>query len=327
MLRWIAWRVLMAMATAVLVLTLLFFLVRMAPGNPFSTERNLAPAAEAHLRAHYGLDRPAWEQYLRFLASVAGFRSGERSWRPWPDFGESIHFKNRSVNSIIAQAFPVSLVLGASAYLLAVLVGVGAGTFLAKDRNRWAGAIVALFSQAGLVVPAMILGPALVLIFGLEAGWFPPARLDWAWESGNWKLPTLRSSALPVTTLAAYHVAYITRLFRGQLSETLQKDFIWAARARGLSPSRVFLRHALAEALIPVLSYSGPALASLVSGAIVVEQVFAIPGLGNYFVQAATNRDYFLLLGLSAFAVVALLLANVLTEVAHAVLDPRIRDA
>jgi oligopeptide transport system permease protein len=317
----------MTIATAFAVLTLLFFLVRMAPGSPFSTERNLGPVAEARLRAHYGLDQPATQQYIRFLASLAGFRISDRTWRPWPDFGQSIHFKNRSVNSLIVQALPVSLVLGASAYLLAILAGVSTGSALANDRHRWKGGFVSAFTQAGLFVPAMVLGPVLVLIFALEAGWFPPARLEWAWYSGHWKIPTVRSAALPVITLAAYHFAYITRLFRGQLRETMQKDFIWAARARGLSPSRVFRRHALAEALVPVLSYSGPALASLVSGTIVVEQMFAIPGLGNYFMQAAANRDYFLLLGLSAFAVMALLLANLLTDIAHALLDPRIRDA
>jgi oligopeptide transport system permease protein len=308
-------------------LTVTFFAVNLAPGSPFSNKRRLAPEVEANLKAKYGLDQPRSTQYFRFLARLAGFtyhtESSAYSWRPVPDFGDSIRYKDRTVNSIILEAFPVSVVLGCAAYLIAMIVGLAAGILSALRQNTWLDYMISALSMLAVSTPSFVLGPVLVIVFSLTLYWLPPARMEWLVEWGVIKIPTLRTLALPALTLAAGYIAYIARLTRNGLVDTLRQDYIRTARAKGLPEARVVLVHGLRGALLPVVSFTGPALAFLVMGTAVVEQIFAIPGLGHYFVDAAISRDYFLILGTTAFGAITLMIANLLVDIAYAYVDPR----
>ena len=311
-----------------LVLTIAFFMVNLAPGSPFSHARALPPEVEAALKAKYGFDQPRWRQYARFMSRIAGFsvdEGGRTNWHPWPDFGESIKYRDRRVNDIIKEALPVSAVLGVTAYLIALAVGIGAGSFAARRRGSWLDHGVMLGSMLGIALPSFVLGPLLITVFSLTLFLFPPGGIEWAVEWGSLRIPTLRTLALPAITLSMLFIAYIARLTRNGVVDSLRQDYIRTARAKGLSESRVVLGHALRASLLPVVSFSGPAIAFLVTGTVVVESVFSVPGLGRYFIDAANNRDYFLILGITAFGALSLMLANLVVDVLYAFLDPRIR--
>jgi oligopeptide transport system permease protein len=327
--RFIARRLAVMLPLVLLVLTITFFIVNLAPGSPFSQGRRLTPQIEANLSAKYGFDQPTWVQYSRFMGRILGFTydaaEGAYTWRPYPDFGDSTRYTDRRVNDIIREALPVSAVLGVTAYLIALAVGLSAGVVSAVKQNTWLDYVTRSVTILGIAVPNFVLGPLLVLLLSLTLYGFPPARMEWAYTWGWLRIPTLRTLALPALTLSAVYVAYIARLARSGMLETLRQEYIRTARAKGLSERRIVLRHALRGGLLPVVSYSGPALAELLAGAIVVESIFAVPGLGRYFVDAANNRDYFLLLGITAFFAVALMVCSLLVDVAYAYLDPRIR--
>src|SRR5690242_16133945 len=311
-----------------LVLTATFAMVQIAPGSPFSTQRRLPPEIEANLKAKYGFDKPKHIQYIRYMGRLLGFkydREGRITWHPYPDFGDSTKYKDKSVNAIIKEALPVSAVLGFVAYVLAFVIGLAMGILAAYKQNTWLDHMANGIAMLGLAVPNFILGPVLVLVFSLTLYWLPPARLEWAFESEYLRIPTFRTILLPAVTLSALYIAYIARLTRSGLVETLRQDYIRTARAKGLSEWRIVTVHALRGAILPVVSFSGPALAFLITGKIVVERMFAIPGLGAYFIDAANNRDHFLILGLTAFGAIALMFANLLVDVAYALIDPRIR--
>jgi oligopeptide transport system permease protein len=312
-----------------IVLTLTFVMVQMAPGSPFSSQRRLPPEIEANLKAKYGFDQPRHVQYIRYMGRLLGFnyQGSTRSytWHPYPDFGDSTKYKDRTVNDIIKEALPVSAVLGLVAYLLALAIGLAAGIVAAYKQNTWMDYMSSGISTLGVAVPNFILGPILILVFSLTLYWLPPARMDWAFEWGHLRIPTLRTVLLPAVTLSALYIAYIARLTRAGLVETLRQDYIRTARAKGLPEWRVVLVHALPGAILPVVSFTGPAIAFLITGTIVVERMFAIPGLGGYFIDATNNRDHFLILGLTAFSAVALMIANLLVDMAYAYIDPRIR--
>ncbi len=311
------------------VLTITFFMVSLAPGSPFSKERKLPPEIEANLNAKYGFDQPRHIQYFRFMGRLFGFtyntETKSYAWHPYPDFGDSTKYKDRRVNDIIKEALPVSAILGLTAYLIALFVGLTTGILSSLKQNSWLDYLTMSGAMLGVSIPNFVLGPLLVIVFSLTLYWLPPARMEWAAEWGYLRIPTLKTLILPALTLAALYVAYIARMTRSGMLETLRQDYIRTARAKGLSERRVVLGHALRGGILPVVSFTGPALAFLISGTIVVETIFAVPGLGRYFVEAANNRDHFLLLGITAFVSVALMIFNLLVDIAYAYIDPRIR--
>jgi oligopeptide transport system permease protein len=329
MVRFALRRLLLMGPLLVVIVTSTFIIVIASPGSPFSTGARLSAQVEANLKARYGLDQPFWRQYVRYMARLAGFTydgsTRRYSWRPYPDFGDSLRYTNRTVNSIIAEAFPISAVLGLTAYLIALMVGVAGGILAAVRQRSWVDHTTMMACTLGVAVPSFVLGPLLVMIFSLTLYWLPPARVEWAVDWGWLRLPTLRTVALPVTTLAAVYVAYLARLTRSGMVDALHSPALRAARAKGVPERRLVLRHALALATLPLISFSGPALAFLITGTVVVERVFAIPGLGRYFIDAVLNRDDFLILGLTAFGGVALMIANLMVDLLLAWMDPRIR--
>ena len=302
MTRFVVRRLLLFVPTLWAIATLTFFLMRLAPGGPFNAERDVPQAARAALAQKYGLDRPLAVQYVTFLGRAARL-----------DFGPSYKFPTRQVREIILEGFPVSAELGGWALLVALLAGIPLGIIAAQRQNTAADTAVMAVALAGVSVPSFVLGPLLVLVFSLGLAWLPPAL---------WEGPPSR--VLPVLTLSAAYVAYVARLTRAGMLEVLRQDFIRTARAKGLPERVVVLRHALRLGLLPVLSYLGPAAAAVIMGSLVVEQVFAVPGLGRYLVYGAFNRDYTLVMGVVLFYAGFLMALNLLVDVAYAWLDPRV---
>lgn len=305
MLRFIIRRLLVTIPTILVVITITWGLVRLAPGNFYTGEKKLPAAIEQNIREQYGLDKPWHQQYFRTMGHILRL-----------DFGTSLSYQGQRVNAIIARSLPVSATIGILAYLLALIVGIVAGSVAAlKQNSKWDYASMTL-AMLGISIPNFVLGPILVLVFSLMLYWLPPSR----WEG----FPS-KNVILPVITLSGIYMAYIARLTRAGMLEVLHSDYIRTARAKGLSESQVVIRHALRGGLLPVVSYTGPALAFLLTGTVVVERIFALPGLGNYFLQAASNRDEPLIIGIVAFVAIILLLMNLLVDITYAYLDPRIR--
>ena len=295
-------RVLLMVPTLWAIATLTFFLVRLAPGGPFLSERAIPEAVRQQLLRKYGLDRPLPVQYARFLANAARL-----------DFGPSYKFPSRQVREIILEAFPVSAELGGWALLLALLVGMPIGVLAARRQNTALDHAAMGLALAGVSIPNFVLGPALVLSLSLTLFWFPPAL----WEGAS-------SRVLPVLTLATAYAAYIARLTRGGMLEVLRQDYIRTARAKGLRERSVVGKHALRLGVLPVVSYLGPAAARIVMGSIVIESIFAVPGLGRYLVNGAFNRDYTLVMGVVLFYAGFLMALNLLVDIAYSWLDPRV---
>jgi oligopeptide transport system permease protein len=305
MLRFIIRRLLITIPTILVVITITWGLIRLAPGNFYSGEKPIPKAIEANIREKYGLDQPWHVQYRRTMGRILRL-----------DFGTSLNYTGQSVNSIIARSLPVSATVGLLAYLLALGVGITVGSIAAlKQNSKWDYGSMAL-AMLGISVPNFVLGPVLVLFFSLTLYWLPPSR---------WEGFASRNLILPVVTLSALYMAYIARLTRAGMLEVLRSDYIRTARAKGLSERQVVMRHALRGGLLPVVSFTGPALAFLLTGTVVVERIFVLPGLGNYFIQAASNRDEPLILGIVSFIAITLLLMNLLVDIAYAYMDPRIR--
>lgn len=306
MLRFIVRRLLVTIPTIIVVISLTWVLIKLAPGNFYSGEKQLPAAVEKNIREKYGLDKPWYQQYGKTMWSILRHL----------DFGTSLRYEGQSVNTIIKNSLPVSATIGILAYLLALIVGVTAGAIAAlKQNTRWDYGSMAL-AMLGISVPNFVLAPILILIFSLTLYWLPPSR---------WGGFPSRNLILPVLTLSALQMAYIARLTRAGMLEVLRSDYIRTARAKGLSERDVVLKHALRGGLMPVISYTGPALAFLLTGTVVVEKIFALPGLGNYFIQASLNRDEPLIIGIVAFIAITLLLMNLLVDIAYAYLDPRVR--
>jgi oligopeptide transport system permease protein len=330
MLKFIIKRLLIIVPMALLVVSITWMLIRFAPGTFYSSEKKLPPAVEENIRRKYGLDKPLYEQYLLMMGNITcrtkgadektqtglQFSVGSTTVKCL-DFGDSLKYEGQSVNEILWRTVPVSATLGIAAYLLALLVGITAGTIAALRQNSAADYASMTVAMLGISMPNFVLGPLLVLVFSLYLYWFPPAR--WGGVFG------ISNLVLPVLTLAAVYSAYIARLTRAGMLEVLRSDYIRTARAKGLSDWKVITRHALRGGLMPVVSYTGPALAALLAGTVVVEKVFAMPGLGNVFIQSALNRDEPLMLGVVAFLSVTTLLFNLLVDISYAFLDPRIR--
>jgi oligopeptide transport system permease protein len=305
MLSFIIRRLIITVPTILIVITLTWGLIRLAPGNFYTGEKPIPKAIQNNIREKYGLNKPWYVQYGKMMGHILLF-----------DFGNSLKYEGQSVNKIIARSLPVSAAVGISAYLLALVVGIGLGSVAAlKQNSKWDYGSMAL-AMLGISIPNFVLGPILVLCFSLTLYWFPPAR--WYGFPSN-------SLVLPVITLSAIYMAYIARLTRAGMLEVLRSDYIRTARSKGLSELQVIMRHALRGGLMPVVSFTGPALAFLLTGTVVVERLFALPGLGNYFIQASLNRDEPLIIGIVAFIAITLLLMNLLVDIAYAYLDPRIR--
>jgi oligopeptide transport system permease protein len=305
MLRFIIRRVVIIIPMLFIIVSLTWGLIRLAPGNFYTGEKKLTPAVEQNLREKYGLNRPWYVQYGRVLWNIARF-----------DFGTSLKYEGQSVNQILWRALPVSAALGLTAYLLALLIGITTGTLAALRQNSWIDYASMALAMIGISIPNFVLGPLLVLLFSLTLFWFPPAL---------WNGFASKSLVLPALTLSAIYIAYIARLTRSGMLEVLRSDYIRTARAKGLSERAVVFRHALRGGLLPVVSFSGPALAFLITGTVVVEKVFSLPGLGNYFINACFNRDEPLIIGIVAFIAIAVLVFNLLADISYGFIDPRIR--
>lgn len=285
--------------------TITFFLVRALPGNPFMGDRKLPEHVLAQLNSLYGLDQGSWVQYFHYWKAI--LLHG--------DFGPSLVREGVQVSSIIAQAFPVSLALGVCAMLLAVGVGIPAGMLAAYCRNRWPDALFMLLAVVGICIPSFVVAPVLGITLGMHvpglsvAGWDDPLCL-----------------VLPAFALGAVNAAYVARLTRGGMVEALASDFVRTARAKGASPARVLWVHALRSGLLPAVSYLGPAFAALITGSFVVETCFQVPGMGLHFVNATTDRDYFLLQGLVLCYGVLIVAANLAVDVVLMLINPRLRS-
>jgi oligopeptide transport system permease protein len=305
MLRFAVRRLFSAIPTLLVIITAAFFLMRLAPGGPFDEEQAIPPEIHANLEAAYGLDKAVVVQFGNYLA---GLLHG--------DLGPSFKYRDFRVSELIARGLPVTLTVGGLALLLALAVGVPLGMLAALRQNGMVDHTVMALALVGIAVPSFVVAPVLALVFGVKLHWLPVA----GWEAGS-----PRYLVLPVVTLALPFIAYLARLARGSLLEVLQSPFIRTARAKGLAPGYILRRHALKPTLLPVLSFLGPATAALLTGSLVVEQVFGLPGVGRYFVQGAINRDYTLVMGMVIFYAALILLLNLAVDMLYGWLDPRIR--
>ena len=305
MLRYFLRRLAGAIPTLFIIVTLSFFLVRITPGGPFDEERSLPPEIMANLEKAYGLDQPVWAQYLRYMRGVVH-----------GDFGPSFRYKDFTVTELIAQGFPVTFELGTVALALALMVGIPLGAFAALHRNSAADYAAVALAAAGIAIPSFVLLPLLALLFGVYLHWLPVA----GWEAGS-----VRHLVLPVFALSLPPLAYIARLTRGGMLEVLGSPFIRTALAKGLPLRSVIARHALRPALVPVAGYLAPAVASIMTGSLVVESIAGLPGIGRYLVQGALNRDYTLVLGMVILYSALLIAMGLLVDLLYAWLDPRVR--
>lgn len=305
MLRYTLLRLLGAIPTLLLVIVLAFLMVHAAPGGPFDDERVLPADVEANIAKAYHLDESLPKQFVRYMS---GLLRG--------DLGPSYRYRDHTVSELIRSGFPLSLQLGAMAIMLALFVGVSAGTVAALRQDSLLDRVVMSFAMTGISIPVFVIAPVLVLLLAVKLHWLPAG---WSGSTGAAKF------VLPVFTLALPQIAYIARLTRASMIDVLGRDFIRTARAQGLSTSTLVRVHALKPAMLPVLSYMGPAIAAILTGSVVVEEVFGIPGLGQFFVRGALNRDYTLVLGIVIFYATLIVFLNLLVDILYGVIDPRVR--
>jgi len=303
MLRFIAKRFLEMIPVLFIIATITFFMVRLAPGGPFTTEKSIPPEIQKKLEAFYGLNRPLFQQYLDYMGNLLK-----------GDLGPSFKYATWSVNELIWSAFPVSLELGCYGLAIALILGLGAGIVASLRQNSALDHVSMSLAMVGICVPTFVLGPLLILMFGLGLGWVNAS----GWDS--W-----RDRILPSITLGFFYAAYIARLARGGMLEILNQEFIRTARAKGASRQRIILKHALKGGLLPVVSFLGPAVADIITGSFVVETIFQVPGLGRFFVTAAFNRDYTMVIGTVLFYAVLIILLNLVVDVVQVWLNPRLR--
>ena len=305
MLRYALLRLLGAIPTLLLVIVLAFLMVHAAPGGPFDAERALPPDIEANIAAAYHLDEPLHRQFLRYISGVLQ-----------GDLGPSYRYRDHTVGELIGSAFPLSLKLGATAMLLAVTVGVLLGALAAIRRNTVLDRSIMVIAMTGISIPVFVIAPVFVLFLAVKLQWLPAG---WSGNEG------VARFVLPVVALALPQIAYIARLTRASMIDVLASDFVRTARAQGLGTSAIVRYHALKPAMLPVLSYLGPAIAAILTGSVVVEEIFGIPGLGQFFVRGALNRDYTLVLGIVIFYASLVVLLNLVVDILYGAIDPRIR--
>jgi len=299
-------RLLGAIPTLLIIIAATFFLMRLAPGGPFDGERRLPPEIERNIKAAYNLDKPVYEQFYIYLKKVV--TEG--------DFGPSFKNKDFSVSELIALGAPVSLKLGLSAILLATIIGGFLGVTAALRQNTIADYSIMSVAMIGITIPTFVTAPLLTLILGVYLGWLPV---------GGYDDGALRNMILPVVVLSLPQIAIISRLVRGSMIEVLRSNYVRTARAKGLTESQVVWKHVLRAGLLPLVSYLGPAIAGLVTGSLVVEQIFGLPGIGRYFVQGALNRDYTLVMGVVILFATLIILLNLVADIMYRVLDPKVR--
>lgn len=305
MIRFILKRLSDGLLTLAALVVLTFFVMRLAPGGPFSKSRKLSAEVLANIQRAYHLDEPVWQQFLRYVWGLLHF-----------DFGPSTRFRDYSVGDLLAAGLPYSLTIGLWAVLVASLVGIALGVAGALRRNTGSDYLAGVVGVIGIAVPIFVIGPVLQVIFGLRLGWLPVG----GWNDG-W-----RSLVLPVIVLSLPNIAYISRLTRSSMIETLRENYVRTARAKGIGAARTIWRHALTGALLPVIAYLGPATAAIITGSILIETIFAVPGIGRHFVDAALNRDYPLVMGITVVYGAFLILFNILTDLLRGWLDPRVRN-
>lgn len=305
MVRYLLSRLLTAIPTLLVIATLAFMLLHLTPGGPFDSDKLMVPQIQHSIEARYHLDEPLWRQYLRYLDDLAH-----------GDLGPSFQYRNTSVNELVAQGLPVDIAIGGTAMLIAVLVGGGIGLLASTRPGSWRDQVPMSLAMLGISVPVFVTAPLLILIFALRLHWLPSGD----WVSGSW-----RHLLLPSIALALPYTAYIARIVRAAAIDALAQPFIRTARAQGLPASAIVLRHALRPTLVPLVSFLGPALAGVLTGSIVIEQVFGLPGIGRYFVTGALNRDYTLVTGITVLYGALIIGLNLLVDLCYAWLDPRLR--
>ena len=292
-----------AVPTVFVIIAIAFFMIRLAPGGPFDQERSVPAEIQANLERAYHLDEPLTTQFLRYLGNIL---TG--------DFGPSFRYKDFTVTELLADGFPVSLKLGLAAMVIALIVGFAAGAYAALRRNSAFDAATMTLAMTGIAVPNFVVAPLLTLTLGVWLALLPV---------GGWG--SFDQAILPVVALAMPEIAYIARLTRGSMLEVLRADFVRTARAKGLSERAMVLRQALQAAALPVLSFLGPTTAAVITGSVVIEQIFGIPGIGRHFVQGALNRDYTLVMGVVIFYAVVIIAFNLLVDLLYPLFDPRVR--
>jgi oligopeptide transport system permease protein len=305
---YVARRILVAIPTVLVIITVAFFMMRVAPGGPFDLERPMPEEIRQNILAAYGMDQPVWKQYLDYLGGLAQF-----------DLGPSLKFRDKTVSDIISEGFPVSATIGLLSITLALAVGSVLGSLAALRQNRPTDYGVIGFATVGIVIPPFVSGPILALVFGLYLGWLPSGGLDPRFGMTPERL------VLPVVTLALPQIAIITRLMRASMIEVIRSNYIRTARAKGLSGPAVIFKHALRSAILPLISYLGPASAALLTGSIVIEQVFQLPGIGRQFVQAALQRDYTVVMGVVILYATLIIVLNLIADLLYAVLNPKVK--
>lgn len=305
MLTFILKRLALAIPTLLILVTLSFFLIQMAPGSPFTGDFNMPPEILANLEAKYHLNEPLYRQYFYYLSDLMQ-----------GDLGPSLKYQDYSVNELVAQSFPVSLKLGLTAFIVVVVCGVTLGTLAAVRQNTFIDYLVMTFSMTGVVLPSFVIAPLLVLLFAVTLRWLPAG----GWNDGSWQ-----NMVLPVASLTIVYIAAVARIMRSSMIETLNSPFIRTARAKGLPARHIVLRHALKPSLLPVLSYLGPAFVGIITGSVVIETVFGLPGIGQHFVNGALNRDYSLVLGLTIIVGTLTILFTTVVDILYGLIDPKIR--
>jgi oligopeptide transport system permease protein len=302
MLKYIGKRLVASLLTIWVVITLTFFLMRLMPGGPFDGDK-LTAQVKANMEAKYGMDKPLVEQYSMYMKNLIK-----------GDLGESMIFNGRSVSDTITKSFPASAQIGMVAVVIAIVVGVGLGVIAALNHGKWSDSFIIFLVTLGITIPSFVIGSVLIYIFAVEFGILPPTGFS------SWK-----NYIMPAIALSAASMSFITRLTRSKLLDVLKADYIRTAKAKGLSKGKIVFKHALRNALIPIVTYIGPLIASILTGSFVTEKIFAIPGLGNEFVQSVTNRDYTMLLGVTVFYCTMLIMFNFIVDIMYVVIDPRIK--
>lgn len=305
MLKLIIRRVLEAIPTLLFLITISFFMMRLAPGSPFTGERNLPPAVLANIEAKYNLNDPLWLQFLNYLKQLLH-----------GDFGPSFKYKDHTINELLSDALPVSIELGIYAFIIAVILGVTMGIIAALKQNSILDYTLMTLAMVGVAIPSFVKAPLIVLLFAVILKWFP---------AGGWNDGSFMNLVLPVGALSVSYIASIARITRGSMIETMNSQFIRTARAKGLPLSHIVIKHAIRPASLPVISYLGPAFVGIITGSIIIESIFGLPGIGQLFVNGALNRDYSLVLSLTILVGVLTIVFNAIVDILYAVIDPKIK--
>lgn len=298
-------RLLVAVPTVLALITVSFLLMHAAPGGPLTSERNVPEEVMQNIEAKYNLDKPLWQQYLIYVGNVAQ-----------GDLGPSFRYKDYTVNELIESSFPRSAYIGAWSFLFVVVFGIGLGVIAALRQNRWPDYTVMTAAMTGVVFPNFVLAPLLVLLFAVTLRWLP---------AGGWEGGQVEYIVLPIIAMATSYIAQVARITRSSMIEVMRSPFIRTARAKGIPRRKIVLRHALKPALIPVVSYLGPAFVGIITGSVIIDQVFSTGGIGQHFVNGAINRDYSLILGVTILVGVLTIVFNAVVDILYTWLDPRVR--